>query len=174
MKNTSLLAVGLLLFSATNAQTDTSATPVSAPATTTQINIPDHLKGVSSDAIRPEHYLPVLGIYQSTGTTGADLTISVDENNIGIVWVEGLPQGRFKALLKKSPSTYKVPAQKTAEGKSIPEGTLYLDPETRELSIILGKAFNDTNPTGVFTSGTKSKGWRYTGRKADGTASVQQ
>jgi hypothetical protein len=171
MKNTSFLAVVLLFCSVANAQTesaDKTATP--ATTTTTPITVPDHLKGVSSDNIRPEHYLPVLGTYQASGNSTANITIAVDEQNVGIVWIDGLPQGRVKGLLKKSPSTYKIPAQKTAQGKSVPEGTLFLDPVTGELSIVLGKAFNDANPTGVFTSETKSKGWKYTGVKTVGTA----
>jgi hypothetical protein len=190
MKNTIFLAASVLFFSAANAQTDTttkettSATttttttgsPATATTTTTatsaSITIPDHLKGVSSDNIRPEHYLPVLGSFQPSGSSTANLTITVDEQNIGIVWIDGLPQGRVKGLLKKSPATYKIPAQKTAEGKSVPEGTLVFNPATKEISIYLGKAFNDADPSAVFTSETKgkSKGWNYTGIKAEATA----
>lgn len=188
MKNTIFLAASVLFFSAANAQTDTTKETTSAttttttatttPATTTTttttaaITIPDHLKGISSDNIRPEHYLPVLGSFQPTGSSTANLTITVDEQNIGIVWIDGLPQGRVKGLLKKSPATYKIPAQKTAEGKSVPEGTLVFNPLTKEISIYLGKAFNDADPSAVFTSETKgkSKGWNYTGLKADATA----
>jgi hypothetical protein len=188
MKNTIFLAASVLFFSAANAQTDstkettsattttTTTTPATTATTTTTatapINIPDHLKGVSSDNIRPEHYLPVLGSFQPTGSSTANLTITVDEQNIGIVWIDGLPQGRVKGLLKKSPAIYKIPAQKTAEGKSVPEGTLVFNPATKEISIYLGKAFNDADPSAVFTSETKgkSKGWNYTGFKADATA----
>lgn len=189
MKNTIFLAASVLFFSAANAQTDTTTkettsstttttttgtTPATATTTTTTtapITIPDHLKGVSSDDIRPEHYLPVLGSFQPTGSSTANITITVDEQNIGIVWIDGLPQGRVKGLLKKSPATYKIPAQKTAEGKSVPEGTLVFNPATKELSISLGKAFNDADPSAVFTAPTKgkSKGWNYTGMKADAT-----
>lgn len=182
MKNTIFLAASVLFFSAANAQTDTTTketttaettvTATTTTATTTSITIPDHLKGVSSDNIRPEHYLPVLGSFQPTGSSTANLTITVDEQNIGIVWIDGLPQGRVKGLLKKSPATYKIPAQKTAEGKSVPEGTLIFNPLTKEISISLGKAFNDADPAAVFTSETKgkSKVWSYTGFKADATA----
>lgn len=188
MKNTIFLAASVLFFSAANAQTDTTTketssattttttttTPATATTTTTTapIVIPDHLKGVSSDNIRPEHYLPVLGSFQPSGNSTANLTITVDEQNIGIVWIDGLPQGRVKGVLKKSPATYKIPAQKTAEGKSVPEGTLVFNPATKEIFIQLGKAFNDADPSAVFTSETKgkSKGWNYTGIKADATA----
>lgn len=183
MKNTIFLAASVLFFSAANAQTDTvtkeaasaatttSATPpASTPITATAaVIVPDHLKGVSSDNIRPEHYLPVLGSYQPSGSSTGNLTLTVDEQNIGIIWIDGLPQGRVKALLKRSPATYKIPAQKTAEGKSVPEGTLIFNPDTKEISIQLGKAFNDADPSAAFTAETKgkSKGWSYSGTKSE-------
>lgn len=55
------------------------------------------------------------------------------------MWIEGLPQGRVKAMLRKSPATYKIPAQKTEEGKEVAEGTLMFDKETNTLSICIGK-----------------------------------
>jgi hypothetical protein len=179
MKHTTFLAAAVLFFTAANAQVDTTkttpVTPVTAPLPASPVTpsipvtIPEHLIGVSSGNIRPEHYLPVLGSYQPTGSSKAQLNITVDESNIGIVWIEGLSQGRVKAILKKSPSTYKIPAQKTAEGKSVPEGTLYFNPETKELSIHLGKAFNDADPAAIFSSenNTKAKGWSYRGSKSD-------
>ena len=131
--------------------------------------LPEHLKGVTSSTLKPEHYLPVLGSYQSSGTTAQNLTITLDEQNIGIVWIEGLPQGRVKAYLKKSPATYKIPAQKTSEGKSVSEGTLYYDQATRQLSACIGCTYNETNPASVFegTAKGKGKGWKYSGTKVE-------
>lgn len=186
MKNTIFLAASVLFFSAASAQTDTATKEAASAATTTSnttttatastpvtataaVIVPEHLKGVSSDNIRPEHYLPVLGSYQASGSSAGSLTITVDEQNIGIVWIDGLPQGRVKGLLKRSPATYKIPAQKTAEGKSVPEGTLIFNPDTKEISIQLGKAFNDADPSAAFTAETKgkSKGWSYSGTKSE-------
>lgn len=81
------------------------------------------------------------------------VTITLDSASKGIVWVEGLEQGRFKAYLKKSPATYRIVAQKTAEGTAIPEGTLHLDTATNTLHIAMGAAYQDTDPTAVFYSG---------------------
>jgi hypothetical protein len=177
MKNTIFLAAAAFLCSAANAQTDTTTKPpavenATTVTATTSITVPDHLKGVSSNDIRPEHYLPVLGNFTPSGSSSANLTITVDEQNIGIVWIDGLPQGRIKALLKKSPATYKIPAQKTAEGKSVSGGTLIFDPATKEINIVLGKAFNDANPAAALATQAsgKSKAFVYTGAKADATA----
>ncbi len=95
-----------------------------------------------------------------TSTTGADMaatntiTITLDSANKGMVWVEGLPQGKIKAHLKKSPSTYRILAQKTESGKQVPEGTLLLDPATGMLNIALGKDFDDADPAAIFAMNT--------------------
>lgn len=78
------------------------------------------------------------------------VTIMPDSASKGIVWVEGLEQGKFKAYLKKSPATYRIVAQKTAAGTAIPEGTLHLDTATNTLHIAMGAAYQDTDPTAVF------------------------
>lgn len=94
---------------------------------------------------------PVIGKYESTtNTDAANVSIMLDEQNKGLVWVEGLPQGKIKAMLRKSPATYKIPAQKTEEGKDVAEGTLIYDKETNTLSICIGKSFNADDPTAVF------------------------
>jgi hypothetical protein len=87
-----------------------------------------------------------------TEATTANVTVYLDEESKGIVWVEGLPEGKFKAYLKKSPSTYRIISQKTESGVQIPEGTLFFDPEANVLNIALGKEFNDEEPTAVFAS----------------------
>ncbi|SHF58116.1 hypothetical protein SAMN05444008_109212 [Cnuella takakiae] len=78
------------------------------------------------------------------------ITITLDSASKGIVWVEGLQQGRMKAYLKKSPATYRVVAQKSATGTAIPEGTMHLDSTTNTLHIALGVPYNDVDPTAIF------------------------
>jgi hypothetical protein len=88
-----------------------------------------------------EDIFPVIGKYESAiNTDAASISISIDEENKGIAWIDGLPQGRVKAMLRKSPATYKIPAQKTAEGNEVAEGTLIYDKPTNTLRICLGKA----------------------------------
>ncbi|HEY6063828.1 MAG TPA: hypothetical protein VIV35_09480 [Chitinophagaceae bacterium] len=128
---------------------------------------------------------PAIGKYESaTNADAAAVTIMPDEKNKGIVWIEGLPQGRIKAMLRKSPATYKIPAQKTEEGKEVAEGTLIFDKETNTLSICIGKPYNVEDPAAAFITPaeevavtakttTKSKtkkavqpkAWIYTGTK---------
>lgn len=104
------------------------------------------------DPMTIEKTFPVLGSYQLNATAdgATNLTVTLDSVNRGIVWVEGLPQGRIKAYLRKSPATYRIMAQKTETGKQVPEGTLYLDTATNNISIALGKAYDDADPLAVF------------------------
>ncbi len=129
---------------------------------------------------------PAIGKYESaTNADAASVTIMLDETNKGIVWIDGLPQGRVKAMLRKSPATYKIPAQKLEDGKEVAEGTLIFDKETNTLSICIGKLYNTADPAQVFAAAyqeaitasattkktTKSKktvtpkAWIYTGTK---------
>ena len=133
-----------------------------------------------------EKIFPVIGKYESaTNPEVTSVTVSLDAQNKGLIWVEGLPQGKLKGLLAKSPSTYKIPAQKTEEGKDVAEGTLIYDKELNTLSICIGKPFNAENPAAVFAEPvtmepattsvktTKSKkpaapkAWVYTGTKVE-------
>ena len=166
MKNVFFSAVAILLLA------------ISVEAQTTVDSIAAKYKLVPMpDALTMEKTFPVLGSYElttpqpaanttattttSTTTTGTDastasatsmntLTVSLDSVNKGMVWVEGLPQGKFKAFLKKSPATYRIMAQKAEGGKQIPEGTLLFDPATQTLHIALGKAFDDMDPAAIF------------------------
>jgi len=96
---------------------------------------------------------PVLGSYESTtNPDAANVTITLDAENRGIVWVDGLPQGRIKAMLRKSPATYKIPAQQTADGKEVAEGTLLFDKDNKTLSIIIGKEYNMADPAAAFAA----------------------
>lgn len=83
-------------------------------------------------------------------TAAGNVTITLDSANKGIVWIEGLPEGRLKAYLQKSPATYRIVSEKTEDGKKTPEGTLMLDQSTNTLNIALGKAFDEVDPAAVF------------------------
>ena len=134
-----------------------------------------------------EKIFPVLGQYESSANAdAASITITLDEQNKGMVWIQGLPQGKIKAMLRKSPATYKIPAQKTEEGKEVAEGTMIFDKETNSLSICIGKAYNMTDPGSAFTPAveettvattngksvkskkiTAPKSWMYVGTKME-------
>jgi hypothetical protein len=199
MKNKALLASALLLTAVANAQTPTTPSQPSTPSTpaptqqptpapvddsatllATSINAayvsnPDELKGLTTETLKPEHSFPILGSFTASGNATANVTISLDETNKGIVWVDGLPQGKFKALMKKAPATYKIPAQKTESGKSVPEGTLFYNPSSKEVTIVLGRAFNNADPQASLTISTKSKSkvTTYTGIKAAAPVTVE-
>lgn len=180
MKNTLFLAAALTLTVAANAQTpDSTQKQPATPADTTtamadtsinQAYIADReaLRSLTSETLRPEHAFPVLGSYNASGSSTGNVTITLDSANKGIVWVEGLAQGRFKALLRKAPSTYKIPAQKSESGKTVSEGTLFLNPASKELTIVIGRPYNDADPSAAFaaTGKQKIKYWQYTGVKA--------
>lgn len=142
-------------------------------------------------ALSQHSIFPVIGFYESaTNPESPAVTISLDAQNKGLIWVEGLPQGKVKGLLTKSPATYKIPAQKNEEGKLIAEGTLIYDKELNTLSICIGKNYNTENPNAVFaepvaaepmvvkptTSKSKKaaapKAWVYTGIKVEKATAV--
>ena len=100
--------------------------------------------------ITTEQIFPVIGQYQSTTNADQKITVTLDDQNKGFAWVDGLPQGKVKAVLRKSPATYKIPVQKTEGGTDVPEGTLIYDKDTKTLSVIIGKAYNDQDPAAAF------------------------
>jgi hypothetical protein len=101
---------------------------------------------------------PVIGTYESaTNTDAPSVTVTLDEQNKGFVWIEGLPQGKIKAMLRKSPATYKIPVQKTEDGKDVPEGTLIFDKDSKTLSIVIGKTYNAEDPSAAFTMTTEDQ-----------------
>ncbi len=106
--------------------------------------------------ITTEQIFPVIGQYQSTANADQKITVTLDDQNKGFAWVDGLPQGKVKAVLRKSPATYKIPAQKTEGGTDVPEGTLIYDKDTKTISIMLGREYNDQDPASVFTNATAS------------------
>ena len=134
-----------------------------------------------------EDIFPALGKYESSVNTDApSVVITLDETNKGTIWIDGLPMGRIKAMLRKSPATYKIPEQKTADNKEVAEGTLIFDKDANTLNIVVGKKYNAEDPSLVFApepepvvevkvKGTKSKtkvkkedkpkAWTYTGTK---------
>jgi hypothetical protein len=134
---------------------------------------------------------PAIGKYESaTNMDAASVTITLDAENKGLVWIEGLPQGKIKAMLRKSPATYKIPAQKTEDGKDVAEGTVLFDKEKNTLSIIIGKNYNAAEPAAAFapesveetvalSKATKTKKtvaapkpWLYTGTKVEKAIAV--
>ena len=195
MKKTFLITGVIALFSTLAITTSAQETPVKE--TTTQENW-DAKKNSTVDSIMSQYkdkyvaakpaqtiadIFPALGEYESaTNAETSKLSITIDPNNKGLVWIEGLPQGRVKAMLRKSPATYKIPAQKTEEGKEVAEGTLMFDKETNTLSICIGKEYNTTDPSAAFMMAeeepaakvsknskakktTVTKPWIYTGTK---------
>ena len=100
--------------------------------------------------VTTEQIFPVIGQYQSSTNADQKLTITLDDQNKGFAWIDGMPQGRVKAVLKKSPATYKIPAQKTADGKDVPEGTLIYDKDSKVITVMVGRPFNDQDPASVF------------------------
>src|SRR5436309_5154074 len=101
-----------------------------------------------------EQIFPVIGQYQSTSNADQKVTVTLDDQNKGFAWIDGLPQGKVKAVLKKSPATYKVPAQKTAEGNDVREGTLIYDKDSKVITVMVGRPFNDQDPASVFATTT--------------------
>ncbi|MGQ0739937.1 MAG: hypothetical protein ACT4OJ_12840 [Bacteroidota bacterium] len=197
MKKIIVMMAGILLSaSVAIAQTPETTTP---PAP--EVKTWDAQKNPTVDSIRAkykdkliqapvvrttEDIFPVIGQYESASNPeAAAISISLDAQNKGIIWIEGLPQGKLKGLLSKSPATYKIPVQKTDEGKEVAEGTLIYDKEMNTLSICIGKNYNAADPASAFaapvaeepaTVSTKTtkikkpaapKQWVYTGSKVE-------
>jgi hypothetical protein len=102
-----------------------------------------------------EKIFPVIGKYDVTNKEGeaTQLTISLDETNKGIAWIDGLPQGRIKANLRQSPATYKIPEQKLGEekdAKTVAEGVLIYDKDANTFNLCLGCKYNVEDPGTAF------------------------
>jgi hypothetical protein len=158
MKNTIFLAIAALFFSAS----------VSAQSTVDSIAAKYKLLPMP-EPLTVEKTFPILGAYtlnspataatEATTVAAADsavsvsapsLTVTLDSASKGIVWIEGLPQGRIKAYLRQSPATYRILSQKTESGKQISEGTAILDTATKTLNIALGAPYNEADPASIF------------------------
>lgn len=106
---------------------------------------------VSKPAPTIDQVFPIIGQYESSVNMDAkSVAVVIDETNKGIVWITGLPQGKIKAMLKRSPATYRIPAQTSEDGRQIAEGTAIYEQETNTLNICLGKKFNEADPASVF------------------------
>lgn len=144
MKNTIFVAIIALFFS----------TALSAQSTVDSITAKYQLQPMP-EPLTVEKAFPVVGAYQViAGENQYNVVITLDSVSKGIVWVEGLPEGKFKAFLKKSPTYYRVISQKLESGKQLPEGTLIYDAEANALNIAFGKAYNDEEPAAVFATTT--------------------
>ena len=129
----------------------------------------------SRPALTDAEIFPVIGKYESaTNPEAASVTITLDAENKGVVWIDGLPQGRVKALLQVSPSTYRIPAQKNADDQDVAEGTLILDKETNALSIAIGKPYNVDDPAQAFAAPTEEPVVATTTKKSKKIKKVQQ
>jgi hypothetical protein len=125
---------------------------------------------------KPNHgryYIPVLGTYQAQDAAAAATSVSItaDETNPGKVWIEGLGDTRFYALLKAVPGTYKIPAQKQSE-KPVAEGEIRYDESNKSISICVGCGFHNESATTaepVATSTAKNTGSAKTAKKAKPT-----
>lgn len=127
----------------------TAAPATTAPATTAPTSTTTTPSTTDSNASQTAPATTEVAAATATEATPS-VTITLDSVNKGIVWIDGLPEGKFKAYLKKSPTTYRILAQKTNLGKQIPEGTLYYDEQANALNIAIGKPYNDEDPTAVF------------------------
>ena len=152
----------------TTVQTDSKQLATSSTSTDRWNNwSPDKYKMLPMpEPLTTEKIFPVIGHYTVTAKTLAttnatvadntsaptsDVTITVDETNKGIAWVEGLPQGKIKAYLRKSPSIYMIPAQKTADDKDLAQGVLIFDKDANTLDVCIGCKYNSEDPASAFT-----------------------
>ena len=149
MKNTIFLFIAALFITLS----------VNAQSTADSIHAKYQMKPMP-EGMTIEKTFPVLGTYQLTNPTGnaQNVTITLDSSSKGIIWVSGLPEGTMKAYLKKTNGIYRIIPQKSESGTQIPEGTLFFDQSTNTLNIALGKAYDEADPTAVFSSMNATSG----------------
>lgn len=200
MKRPMLLAVALLLFClpVLNAQTEPDTVKPKQPDTVNP-KVPDTMlrsnstvSEISAKYQRKEmptaptldKVFPVIGNYVSASDPSV-VNIRLDETSKSWIIVSGLPQGNIKAMLMRSPAVYKIPAQKSASGTDIPEGTLIYTPDVNALHICIGKPFEFANPGIVFEQTTtpekpankkdkKPEAWIYNGAKQEVMTTAKQ
>jgi hypothetical protein len=140
--------------------TTTTAVPETSLATTTTVskdrwNNWDKSKYAMLPMPEPlttEKIFPAIGKYQVTTKDGAtaDVTVTLDESNKGIVWIEGLPEGKIKGYLRQSPATYKIPAQKTDADKDIASGVFVFDKDANTVNVCVGCTYKAEDPASAF------------------------
>lgn len=65
---------------------------------------------------------PVIGQYESaTNPETASVTVSLDAQNKGMIWIEGLPQGRVKGLLANPRPRIRYPHRKMQKVRMFPK-----------------------------------------------------
>lgn len=123
------------------------------------------------DSLTEAAIFPVLGHYNVTNVKNEAYSIQIvkDEENKGIIWIEGLPQGQIKANLQQFPGTYKImpqipqanpqadnqgsaqkkPSKKTGV-KPISTGTLIFDQAANKLYINIGGNYDEKQPDKIF------------------------
>ena len=156
MKKTFLAGIAsLLLTFAVTAQEPTQPTqPTHHPNPTVDSILSKYTLQPMPSPMTTEQIFPVIGQYQSSTNSDQKITVTLDDQNKGFVWIDGLPEGRVKGVFKRTPATYKIPAQKTAEGKDVREGTLIYDKDSKVITVMVGRPFNDQDPASVFATTT--------------------
>jgi hypothetical protein len=104
------------------------------------------------EPLTTEKIFPALGRYDVTTKDGAtaQVTVTLDETNKGIVWIEGLPEGKIMGYLRQSPATYKIPAQKSADEKNIASGVFIYDKDANTLNVCVGCTYKSEDPASAF------------------------
>lgn len=104
------------------------------------------------EPLTTEKIFPALGKYELTNKDGAtsQVTVTLDETNKGIVWIEGLPEGKIMGQLRQSPATYKIPAQKTEAEKNIASGVFVYDKDANLLNVCVGCTYKNEDPASAF------------------------
>lgn len=111
-----------------------------------------------------KYYVAVLGTYQQENTTttatgteaqsntnatttaGSNVSVTVDDQNPGKIWISGIGEDKFYAYLKNDANVYKIPNQKVSDKKSISEGIVSYDETSKEVHIRIGSGYNDADP----------------------------
>ena len=153
MKKIALFTCAVMLFALIASAQQQPYSPSNNP-TVTAITSKYTYKEVKHEELTNEKVFPILGNYlpEANSEVTGTLRVSIDADNKGIVWIEGLPQGKIKATLKMSPSTYKIPAQKTEMSTDIAEGTLVYDKALNKLSICLNRPYDEKDPASAFST----------------------
>jgi len=118
------------------------------PAEQAQPAIVDHAETNLPKPNAGRHFIPVIGSYQASGDSSQvkNVVVTVDEQNPGKIWIEGLEPVKIYALLKAIPGTYKIPAQKV-DDKKYPEGTLLYDDSNKQINVCIGCGYSDASPS---------------------------